>query len=210
MQFIQKLWINFHFNVFLLQFHFTESHYVIHRIRTGKFMNVMKSGSPLKKISAATKTRNILWDVITYAFERRSSKKMWVRAFLYAAIWSLEDGPGSLLVNFTNTTTAFVEKPMILQKFLYTVVFYAHRTERRSFFTTTVEIRKIMQRKTRESVKRKLFLTHSHRFQGENLAKLCADDERLWCRREKYFQFLLYDDGSLHENFINLFYRHCN
>jgi hypothetical protein len=58
-------------------------------------MNATNSGSPFAKFSSPTMNRVSLWDVITYAFESRSSEKMWVRAFLYAAIWSLEDGPGN-------------------------------------------------------------------------------------------------------------------
>ena len=58
-------------------------------------MNATNSGSPFAKFSSPTMNTVSLWDVITYAFERRSSEKMWVRAFLYAAIWSLEDGPGN-------------------------------------------------------------------------------------------------------------------
>jgi hypothetical protein len=57
-------------------------------------MNATNSGSPLQIFASPTIHNTIsLGDVITYAFERRSSKKQWVRAFLYAAIWSLENGP---------------------------------------------------------------------------------------------------------------------
>lgn len=70
-------------------------------------MKVMNSGSPFEKFQQQQQI--IPWDVITYAFERRSGKKMWVRAFLYAAIWSLENGPGntSLLVQYHQHNKAF-------------------------------------------------------------------------------------------------------
>lgn len=55
-------------------------------------MNAMKSGSPWQKIQQ--QQQSVLLDVITYAFERRSSEEMWVRAFLYAATWSPENRPG--------------------------------------------------------------------------------------------------------------------
>lgn len=61
-------------------------------------MNVMNSGSPFEKFQqqkssemlSLTRSKAVL------------SEKMWVRAFLYAAIRSLENGPGftSLLVEY--------------------------------------------------------------------------------------------------------------
>lgn len=39
--------------VLFIAFSFTQSYYVIHKIRAGKFMNVMNSGSPFANFSAA-------------------------------------------------------------------------------------------------------------------------------------------------------------
>lgn len=160
---------------------------------------------PPLKISATTNKQNILWDVITYAFESRSSEKMWVRAFLYAAIWSLEDGPGntSLLVQSHQHSGRICWKADDLTRPLSVVARYAHSTKRRSCLTSTKVCSEKSENYANEKVSltrrtKKNFFTHSHVFTGKS-RKAAADmlsecfreveAKRLRCGRKKYFQF---------------------
>lgn len=78
--------------LFFTLFFFTN--YVIHKYYERDMYDEEKncSGSPLGLWMLGYKISQL--DVITYAFERRSSEKIWLQAFLYAAIWSFWECPG--------------------------------------------------------------------------------------------------------------------
>lgn len=116
-----------------------------------------------------------LWDVITYAFESRSSEKMWVRAFLYAAIRSLEDGPGNNvhlpISPISPTHRCGLLKCRRSNTIVSTSSALTHTLPTNDRFsrlqTGSGKTRKIMQIEWIE----KLFLTHSHTRCWENLEK---------------------------------------
>lgn len=96
-------------------------------------MNVTNSGSLVEKFQqqkssemlSLTRSKDVL------------SEKMWVRAFLYAAIWSLENGPGftSLLVQYHQHID---EPPSILQDCFYSADSHAHPVDSRSRLKITM------------------------------------------------------------------------